>query len=147
MRLPAGLIIQNKWRFDYKWAPAKVVRELPDGKIEFEAINTKKVYQRDRKTLFLAPDFVDQPFVAKTELAAFRRQLSGGALSVTTESTYRTWQDRSGKFSVEAEYIATESGMVVLRRKKDQKEIKVPHQRLSQADQEFLASEDSNPFE
>lgn len=147
MRLPAGLIIQSKWKYDYKWAPAKALRELPDGKIEFESVRTKKVYQRDRKTLFLAPDFIDQPFVSRTELAAFRRQLSGAAPSTVTEPNYRTWQDRSGNFSVEAEYIATEGGMVVLRRKKDQKEIKVPLQRLSRPDQEFLASENSSPFE
>lgn len=147
MRLPAGLIIQNKWPYDFKWTPVKVLRELPDGKIEFESVRNKKVYQRDRKTLFLAPDFIDQPFVSRTELAAFRKQLSGGAPSTVTDTTYRTWQDRSGKFAVEAEYVATEGGMVVLRRKKDQKEITVPLQRLSQADQEFLASEDSNPFE
>jgi hypothetical protein len=151
MRLPKGLLIQNQWPSQYKWTPAKVVRELPDGQVEFESVETKKLYQRDRSTLFLAPDFVDQPYVSSAELAAFRRQLGGGTPDTPSAPEFRTWQDASGNFSVEAKFLRVDGEQVVLHRKKDDREIKVPLKLLSPADQKFIAEQnkkgEANPFE
>lgn len=151
MRLPKGLIIQNKWPFHNKWSPAKVVQELPDGKIEFEAVKKGKLYQRDRSTLSLAPDFVDQPHVGSAELAAFRRQLGGETSATPAVAEFRTWQDATGEFSVEAKYLAMDGDNVVLHRKKDDRQIKVPLKRLSPSDQEFISQQKDisggNPFD
>ena len=50
----------------------------------------------------------------------------------------RLWQDPSGRFSVEAEFVRQENGKVVLRRS-DGHEINVALSRLSDADRRFLA--------
>ena len=140
MELPKGLIIQNKWPHHNKWSVSKVIQELPDGKIEFEVVNTKKHYQRARSTLSLAPDYVEQPFVSAEELAAFRRQIAGGSPSSVT-SAFRTWKDTTGKFSIEAKYLRMDGDNVVLRRKDNDGEIKVPRSRLSKPDQRFLSQQ------
>jgi len=63
----------------------------------------------------------------------------------------RTWTDRSGEFEVEAEYVGYKNGKVRLKSEKG-KSITVDVQRLSQADQEFvaekrrIADEEGNPF-
>jgi hypothetical protein len=145
MKLPKGLIIQNKWPYHNKWSVQKVIRELPDGKIEIEAVNTKKHYQRARSTLSLAPDFVEQPFVSPDELAAFRRQIAGDSPSAPATAEFRTWQDATGKFSIEAKYVGMDGDNVVLRRKDNDAEIKVPRSRLSQSDQQFLSQQGGDP--
>ena len=62
----------------------------------------------------------------------------------------RTWTDRTGKFRVEAEFVAEEEGTVTLR-KEDGEEIEVPLDKLSAADQraikEAKAALEENPFE
>jgi SLA1 homology domain 1, SHD1 len=50
----------------------------------------------------------------------------------------RTWNDRSGKFTIEATLLRIEDKNVVLRRS-DEKEITVPLAKLSDADQKYLA--------
>ncbi len=151
MKLPKGLIIQNKWPYHNKWSVSKVIRELPDGKIEFEAVNTKKHYQRARSTLSLAPDFVEQPFVSADELAAFRRQIAGDSPPDPATAEFRTWRDATGKFSIEAKYVGMDGDNVLLRRKDNDAEIKVPRSRLSQSDRQFLSQQrgdsEGNPFE
>jgi WD40 repeat protein len=51
----------------------------------------------------------------------------------------RTWNDRNGKFSVEAKLVKVEDGKAVLKRN-DGQEIKVPLEKLSDADQKFVAN-------
>lgn len=151
MELPEGLLIQNKWPYHNKWSAAKFVRVLPDGKIEFESVKEGKLYQRARNTLSLAPDFVDQPHVAPAELAAFRRKLAGGSPAPMAAVGFRTWQDAAGKFSIEAKYVGMDGDNVVLRRKQDDREIKVPLRRLSDSDRDFVSQHgnktEDNPFE
>jgi len=52
--------------------------------------------------------------------------------------TPRTWKNSTGSFSVEATLLKVDGGKAVLRRK-DDKEISVPIDKLSDADQKFLA--------
>ncbi len=59
------------------------------------------------------------------------------ALVPTTLGDQRVWTDATGEFSVTAELVAVRAGAVVLR-SADGKEITVPVDRLSQADQEFI---------
>jgi hypothetical protein len=61
-----------------------------------------------------------------------------GAMPTTTKTgVMRTWTDRTGKFSVEAELIRTDGENVVLRRA-DGAHVNVPIDRLSDRDRQFL---------
>jgi hypothetical protein len=51
---------------------------------------------------------------------------------------YRTWRDATGQFQVEARFVARGEGGVTLK-KRDEKEVVVPLERLSQADQDYVA--------
>ncbi|MEZ6122597.1 MAG: SHD1 domain-containing protein [Planctomycetaceae bacterium] len=69
-------------------------------------------------------------------------------------SALRTWTDNTGSFKVEAEFIALKGTSVTLKRKADGKELELPLERLSAADQKAaqeLAKQKSaapkNPFE
>lgn len=55
----------------------------------------------------------------------------------TQEPTYRTWQDETGDFSVEAAFGGFAMGTVILH-KKDGSKLKVPMERLSEEDQEWI---------
>ena len=49
----------------------------------------------------------------------------------------RTWQDASGKFSVEAEFVTSMAGVVKLR-KTDGTTISLPMEKLSDEDQQYI---------
>jgi hypothetical protein len=51
----------------------------------------------------------------------------------------RTWTDKTGKFSTEAEFVSVENGFVKLK-KTNGKTIKLELEKLSQADREFIES-------
>lgn len=55
----------------------------------------------------------------------------------------RTWSDSSGKFSVQATLVSVQDGQVVLKTSQG-KEIKLPIERLSQDDKDYLNSPDLN---
>ena len=85
------------------------------------------------------------------EKAAEVWPLPEGVLSVTARK--RTWSDSTGTFNVEAEFLELKDDTVHLRRR-DGKDLKVPLDRLSEADQEIareLAKTSKpvldNPFE
>ena len=137
MRLPKGLIIQSQWPHHNHWAAVKVVQELPDGRVEVVSIETGGQAPKPRSTLFLAPDFVEQTFASNAELAAFRRQLAE-AESEPLKTEFRTGRDADGKFSVDAKYVRMDGDNVILRRRDNNKELKVPRSRLSQSDQQFV---------
>lgn len=56
----------------------------------------------------------------------------------------RTWTDKSGKFSIDAEVVAVQRGSVVLR-SADGRQLTVPIKNLSAADQSFLSGGDEAP--
>jgi hypothetical protein len=61
--------------------------------------------------------------------------LAGSPFEVPDDTKkLRTWQDATGKFSIEAEFISLSAAGVKLKRK-DGKEVTVPLDRLSKADQ------------
>jgi thiol-disulfide isomerase/thioredoxin len=60
-----------------------------------------------------------------------------GAIAAAVVAEERTWTDKTGKFKVSGELIEVQDGKALLRRA-DGKEIKVPLERLSDADQEFV---------
>jgi thiol-disulfide isomerase/thioredoxin len=62
----------------------------------------------------------------------------GGAIAEV-----RTWSDASGKFKVEAEFVSSKDGKVVLRRA-DGKEITVPLSRLNDDDRKFVKEQAAN---
>jgi thiol-disulfide isomerase/thioredoxin len=63
--------------------------------------------------------------------------------SLDTTDELRTWSDSSGKFSVKASLVAVEDGQVILKTPQG-KEIKLPVDRLSQKDKDYL-ERTSNP--
>src|SRR6267154_2399320 len=77
-----------------------------------------------------------------------RRRLSAivillGTVTEAASAEVRTWSDATGKFSVSAELVEVQGGKAVLRRS-DGKEIKVPVERLCDADQAFIKTHDGN---
>ncbi len=56
------------------------------------------------------------------------------------EETPRVWKSKDGKFSVEAILVSKTESEVVLRKKADGKEIKVPNSKLSDEDLQYLHS-------
>lgn len=75
----------------------------------------------------------ENPFATEDEKAANRKP--------------RTWTERSGKFSVEATLLRVDDDQVVLRRKSDEKEVKVPLDKLSDADRKYVAEITGSPAE
>ena len=75
MEVPVGLIAQNKWPTDYRWSATRIAQILPNNMIKIQSLESKRFYVRNRNTLSLAPDFVEQPGVDKGELEKFREQL------------------------------------------------------------------------
>ena len=68
--------------------------------------------------------------------------------STRRPETLRTWTDKSGKYKIEATYLGIDGDNVVLKRKKDGREVKVPIARLSDADQAAIqALQPENPFD
>ena len=55
------------------------------------------------------------------------------------DSQERVWKDKSGKFSVKASFVRVDGNTVFLRRSDNRKTIKVPLNKLSSADRQFLA--------
>jgi hypothetical protein len=72
-------------------------------------------------------------------------------LAVPGGMAFRTWSDPSGRFRIEAR-LESQTAFEVVLRKKDGAQIKVPLEKLSTADQEYVATLDTgggseNPFE
>lgn len=85
-------------------------------------------------------------FIRRTLRCAIFSLTTVVALAATARAEMRTWSDASGKFNVEAEFVAIDGEKVILRNA-DGKEIKVPLDKLSEEDQqaanELAGSEDS----
>jgi thiol-disulfide isomerase/thioredoxin len=72
-----------------------------------------------------------------------------GAIAAAVLAEDRTWTDKTGKFQISGELVKVQDGKALLRRT-DGKEIKVPLERLSDADQQFIkahADESASPTE
>jgi len=77
MEVPVGLIAQNKWPTQYKWSATRIAQILANNMIKIQSLESKRYYIRNRNTLSLAPDFVEQPGVDKDVLKKFRNELTG----------------------------------------------------------------------
>ena len=75
MEIPVGLIAQNKWPTQYKWSATRIAQILPENTIKIQSLESKRYYIRNRNTLSLAPDFVEQPGLDKAALEKFRKHL------------------------------------------------------------------------
>ncbi len=138
--LYVGQIVQLK--DNWRWVPADILEVLEDGKVKVHprGWSTKawdKVVARD--AIQLAPDALFQPYKSPTAAAA------------STEIAMRTWSDATGTYKIEATYLGVTDGKVQLRRQ-DGREISVPLDRLSPADQQYVqqtqaAKRPPNPFE
>ena len=65
------------------------------------------------------------------------------AASATAE--VRTWKDKTGKFAIQAELMGSD-GMSVRLKKADGSELKVPIERLSDEDRQFVETQEKNAF-
>jgi hypothetical protein len=79
MTVPVGLIAQNKWPTEYRWSATRIAQILPNDMIKIQSLESKRYYVRNRNTLRLAPDFVEQPAVAKADIEKFQKQLEGAS--------------------------------------------------------------------
>jgi SLA1 homology domain 1, SHD1 len=135
--LYVGQVVQARYSPHF-WFAAEVLETLDDGKV---MVRLRGGSRRDmtltRSQIQLAPEEVDQPNRPTT-------------LSNTNKP--RTWLDSSGKHKIEASYQGVEDDKVKLHRT-DGKDITVPLDRLSKADQALVqqlqAAETAsdNPFE
>ncbi len=60
------------------------------------------------------------------------------------QNPYRTWRDRSGTYEISARLIRINEKEVELERKEDAKTIKVPLEKLSRQDLQYLARQQRN---
>lgn len=142
------------------WYPVEIL-DLPanDVKIHFRGWSSSwdKVVKRD--LLQLAPDELFQPAKPRTGTAVKIALPEGAPPKVATPAvavappvpaiTVRTWSDPTGTHKIEATYLALEEGKVRLRRQ-DGREIAVPLEKLSAADQQYVAqvrTVPENPFD
>ena len=66
--------------------------------------------------------------------------------AIAAQDQFRTWTDATGRFKVDAKLISQANGSVTLRRR-DEQEIVLPFEKLSEPDREFLtANDEANPF-
>jgi len=122
------------------WKPADVLELLADGRVKihprgWSTAAWDKAIARDQ--LQLAPEELFQP--AKSSSAA-------------GDAGWRTWSDVTGTHKIEATYLGVADGNVQLKRK-DGKDIRVPLDKLSPGDRDFvqqaqdIAKKPENPFE
>lgn len=76
MEIPVGLIAQNKWPTQYKWSATRIAQILPNNMIKIQSLESKRYYVRNRNTLSLAPDFVDQSGLDNAALEKFRQHVA-----------------------------------------------------------------------
>ena len=121
------------------WFAAEILELRPDGKVLVRKRGfAPREHTVTRQEIQLAPDELDQPN-------------KPASLAATTPAV-RTWSDASGKFKVEATYLAISDGKVTIRRT-DGREIAVPLDKLCEADQNYVeqlqaaSREPENPFE
>ncbi|MGZ0173964.1 MAG: hypothetical protein ACKVHE_31020 [Planctomycetales bacterium] len=80
MEVPAGLIAQNKWPTEYKWSATRIAQILAGNLIKIQSLESKRFYIRNRNTLSLAPDYVEQPGVDKEVLEKFRNEVAAAKI-------------------------------------------------------------------
>jgi WD40 repeat protein len=66
--------------------------------------------------------------------------------AVLAAAESRVWTDTTGQFKIEAEFVRVDDGKVVLK-KEDDKTQKIPLEKLSKKDQDYVAKQAENPFE
>jgi len=137
--LYVGQIVQAKL-FGPFWYAAEILDLPADGQV----LVRRRGFAKQDKTVSrgeiqLAPEELDQP----------HRPIS---LTPSPDAQPRMWSDGSGEFKIEATFLGISDGRVNLRRA-DGREIAVPLQNLSAADQTYVKQSPSskktpvNPFE
>ena len=79
MDVPIGLLAQYKWPNKYEWWAIEVIAVFPNELIKFKGLSSGKFYVRNRNTLSLAQEFVEQPDVSKTDLQKLIDQSTASA--------------------------------------------------------------------
>ncbi len=142
--LYVGQIVQAQ-EHGHFWIPAVVKDLLGDGRVQVEFLawgKTNRSASLARRSLQLAPEELEQP--ARPQAARLASP-SGSPFS-------RTWSDATGRFKVEAEFLSSANGKVLLRRS-DGREVELPIEKLSGKDQEAIIKLNEeilkleNPFE
>ena len=130
------------------WYPVEILTLLPDGRVELHFRGwgdaNNKILPRDK--LQLAPDELEQP---KLKPASAAVAAAGSDDAAPSDTKWHMWSDDSGKFKIEAVFVALTDGKVKLRRK-DGKEVSVPLDRLGKKDRDLAeqqAKEPTNPFD
>ncbi|TWT87855.1 SHD1 domain-containing protein [Neorhodopirellula pilleata] len=132
----ATLPAQTKLQACYagKWNPITFLSHYPDGTLTVRWDDYGAAYDCRMK---------------RSELIIKKSLLATTGSEAPQESASRIWTDSTGRFKVSARLIEQSSDSVTLLTDAG-KTVKLPRERLSQTDQDFLSSQersDENPFE
>jgi hypothetical protein len=171
---PGQLVQFKQHRMIDRWQPAEVVAVLEDSTVMLRprGMMSNRLIAVPRDQILLAPDEVDQPgrpgvgspYAAASGSPSPRSAIGDAAhdgvshVSALPETLMmnepRRWTDVTGEYRIEATLLEMIDGQVRLRRT-DGKEIKVPLDKLSEQDRQYInqleatqaKSISSNPFE
>ena len=136
-----------------KWCPLTALHENPDGSIlvRWNELSSSFDVNMKRDQLVIENDVI-QELRRKAQEA---REMAEAGPESTSESdlkqTLRTWTDISGKYKMEAWYVSHSDREIKLKTAAG-RELRMPFEMLSDADQEMLSALESdedaeNPFE
>lgn len=147
--LPKFMVVAAK-KPDGKWYQAHIgTTTAPDGKVSIRFSGDRADSNVARSDLRLPPAEVKAPNLPPNyKTSAAPSSSSPSRPSPTVSDAFRTWTDSTGKFKVEAKLVSSTADAVKIVHK-DGKELTLPLDKLSDADQQFLRSlqKSENPFE
>ncbi len=139
VKLPKFYVVAAQKK-DGQWYQAHVSGELSDGRIAVRFSGEPFDDKLPRSSLRFPP-----PEVKAVNLPPVAGD--GAATTASAEPAFRTWSDRTGQFTIHAKYVG-EAGDKVRLLRQDGKELAVPLNQLSEADQRYVATvrQPVNPF-
>ena len=127
--LYVGQILLASWAG--AWYAAKITALQADGKVTVKYRGWgDRTDVIARAQLQLAHDGVEQPNKPPSSESGDENPFEPQEISKV-----RIWKDKSGKYTIEAEFLALTNGNVKLKNKKDGRETTVPLSKLSDAEQ------------
>lgn len=132
-----------------KWYQAHVSGVQPDGMVAIRFSCDRADTKVARSDLRLPPPGVKAPNLPPNYKTAHPSStLASTSPAPKASDAFRTWTDITGKFKVEAKLVSSTADAVRIVRK-DGKELTIPLNKLSDADQQFVLTlkKSENPFE
>jgi hypothetical protein len=143
LALPKYMVVAAKKK-DGQWYQAHISSVQPDGSVLLRFSSQHADDKVARSDLRLPPPEVRSP----NQPPSYKEAPYPSSPTAPATAQFRTWSDATGKFKVEAKFLSADSSGVQIERK-DGKKLTIPLERLSAADQQFVAAQrkSENPFE